>query len=112
MDWMDHVPRGVPLQWLLGHENPSVRALALTELLDRDAEDKDVVEARQMIADAPYTTRILADQQPQGYWGRPEHFFRKHNHTRFICWKFRHFIYPLISRIAAVFFRQQSPTNN
>ena len=58
MDWMEHVPQA-PLEWLLERENPSVRALALTELLDRDAEDEAVVEARQGIADAPYAAHIL-----------------------------------------------------
>ena len=62
-------------------ENPSVRAAALTELLDRDAEDETVVEARQMIADAPYTAQILAGQHPEGYWGRPERYFGKHTGT-------------------------------
>lgn len=80
VDWMEHTPQ-VPLDWLLEFENPSVRALALTELLDRDPEDKEVVEARQKIADAPYTTQILANQHPEGYWGAPESYFRKHTGT-------------------------------
>jgi hypothetical protein len=80
MDWMEHVPQ-VPLDWLLECENPSVRALTLTELLDRDAEDEEVVQARQGIADAPYTALILAGQHPEGYWGKPERYFRKHTGT-------------------------------
>jgi hypothetical protein len=69
------------LEWLLEHENPSVRYLALTELLDRDKEDGEVVDARQMIADAPYTTQLLEGQTPEGYWGKPERYFRKHTGT-------------------------------
>ena len=80
MEWMEHIPR-VPLAWLLERENPSVRALALTELLDRDAEDEAVVEARQMIADAPYTAHILEGQHAEGYWGTPERYFAKHPGT-------------------------------
>ena len=80
MDWMEHVAQ-VPLQWLLEPENPSVRARALTELLDRDAGDEAVVEARQAIADAPYTAQILAGQHPDGHWGAPEGYFRKHTGT-------------------------------
>ena len=57
MNWMEHVPQ-VPLDWLLERESPSVRALTLTALLDRDAEDEEVVQARQGIADAPYTALI------------------------------------------------------
>ena len=81
MDWMKHMPKTPPISWLLEPENPSVRALALTELMGRDAEDADVLEARQMIANAEYTARILADQHPAGYWGKPEAYFRKHTGT-------------------------------
>jgi len=80
MDWMDHVPQ-VPLSWLLERENPSVRTFTLTELLDRDAKDEEVVEARQMIADASYTAHILANQHPEGYWGTREGYFAKHTGT-------------------------------
>ena len=80
MDWMEHIPQ-VPLAWLLERENPSVRAFTLTELLDRDAEDEEVAEARQMIADAPYTAHILAGQHPEGYWDKRERYFGKHTGT-------------------------------
>jgi hypothetical protein len=80
MDWMRHIPQ-VPLDWLLERENPSVRALALTALLDRDAEDEEVVQAREMIAHAPYTAQILAGQHAEGYWGAPERYFKKHTGT-------------------------------
>jgi hypothetical protein len=80
MDWTEQVPR-VPLAWLLERENPSVRALALTELLDRDAEDEEVVEARQGIAKAVYAAQILAGQHPDGHWGMPERYFLKHTGT-------------------------------
>jgi hypothetical protein len=66
---------------LLERDNPSVRALALTELLDRDPEDDQVVEARQGIVEAPDITQILAGQHPDGYWGRPERYFQKHTGT-------------------------------
>jgi hypothetical protein len=78
MDWMAHVPQ-VPLTWLLERENPSVRTFTLTELLDRDAEDEEVVEARQMVTDASYTAHILANQHPEGYWGTGEDHFSKHD---------------------------------
>lgn len=81
MNWRAQLKYSPPLPWLLESENPSVRALALTELLDREAEDAEVVEAQQRIADAPYTAQILADQRPEGYWDQPEHFFEKHTGT-------------------------------
>jgi hypothetical protein len=76
MYWMAHIPQ-VPFVWLLERENPSVRALTLTELLDRDAQNEEVAEARQMIADAAYTKHILARQRPEGY----ERYFAKHTGT-------------------------------
>ena len=80
MDWTEHVPQ-VPLGWLLERENPSVRARALTELLGHAPEGKEVVEARQMIAGAPDTAQILEGQHPDGHWGQPERYFRKHTGT-------------------------------
>jgi hypothetical protein len=81
MNWMNHILHQVPLPWLLDRENPSVRAFALTELLDRDAENVEVAEAQQMIAGAPYTAYILADQHPEGYWDARERYFAKHTGT-------------------------------
>jgi len=80
MDWTERVAP-LPWKWLLERENPSVRAVALTELLDLDAEDEEVIEAKQRIADASYTAQILAGQHPEGYWGRPERYFSKHTGT-------------------------------
>ena len=80
MDWTEQVPR-VPIDWLLERENPSVRALALTELLDRDANDAEAVEARQRIAGARYTAQLLEGQYPDGHWGKPERYFSKHTGT-------------------------------
>jgi hypothetical protein len=71
----------MPLEWLLQPDNPAVRALALTELLDRDADGPEVVEARQAIADAPDTAQLLDGQHTAGYWGKPERYFRKHTGT-------------------------------
>jgi hypothetical protein len=89
MDWMGHAtsqriqsPEGQStLDWLLERENPSVRALVLTELLGRDAEDEEVVEARHMIAEAPYIAQILEGQHPDGHWGKPEAYFQRHTGT-------------------------------
>ena len=81
MEWMVYLPKQPPLSWLLELENPSARALTLTELLDRDADDTEVVESRHMIADAASTARILAGQHPDGYWGKPEHYYQRFTGT-------------------------------
>ncbi|MBN1579928.1 MAG: hypothetical protein JXA89_04445 [Anaerolineae bacterium] len=81
MGWTKHVPKQIPLDWLLELDNPSVRALALIELLDRDAEDAEVVEARKQVADAPYIARILKGQHAKGYWSMPERYFHRHTGT-------------------------------
>jgi hypothetical protein len=60
-----------PLPWLLEPGNPSVRYLALTGLLDRAADDPEVVAARQAILDFQPVRAILDAQWPEGYWMRP-----------------------------------------
>ena len=80
MSWMDHVQKP-PLDWLLEPEDPSVRAFTLTELLDRDRLDADVVKSQQMIVDSPTAARLLAGQHPDGHWGAPEHYFGAYTGT-------------------------------
>ena len=60
-----------PLPWLLEPENPSARYLALTGLLDRAADDADVVAARSAIPGWGPARAILNAQWPEGYWMRP-----------------------------------------
>jgi hypothetical protein len=79
-DWTDQVHQ-VLLAWLLEPENPSVRVLTLTELLDRDPEDQEVLQARQMIAECAEVESLLADQHPDGYWSKPERYFERHTGT-------------------------------
>lgn len=56
------------IDWLLERENPSIRYRTLTELLDRPADDADVVEAKAQIPTSPAVTRILDKMHPDGYW--------------------------------------------
>ncbi len=58
------------LPWLLESENPSARALALTELLDRPATDPEVMAARAEIPGWGLARAILDAQWPAGYWMR------------------------------------------
>lgn len=64
---------GDPLPWLLEQDadNPGVRYFALTELLDKQADDPEVVEARQAVMSTGPVPAILAAQDPEGFWLKP-----------------------------------------
>jgi hypothetical protein len=61
------------LDWLLEEDvhNPGVRYFALTELLDRAADDPEVVAARRAAMEYGPVPAILAAQDPAGYWEKP-----------------------------------------
>lgn len=63
------------IDWLLEHENPSVRYFALTSLLGADASERQAVQARQAIMASGPVDRILAFQNDDGYWGEPYSFY-------------------------------------
>lgn len=63
------------IEWLLGDDNPSVRYYTLVDLLDRGADELEVVDARKQIMETGIVPAILSSQQPGGYWGRPEDFY-------------------------------------
>jgi hypothetical protein len=71
-DWR-RVLNDDPLPWLLEPDpaNPGVRYFALTELLDRPADDPEVVEARHAVMSSGPVPAILAAQYPAGYWVKP-----------------------------------------
>ena len=72
MTWQTQV-RGNPLSWLLNSPEPGVRYLALRDLMDRDADDPDLAEARHAAhANGPIAA-ILAHMEPGGYWVKPGH---------------------------------------
>jgi len=60
-----------PVDWLLEWSNPSVRHLALRDLLDKGEDDPQVRAAKRAIPDSPAVARILARQNPLGYWEEP-----------------------------------------
>jgi hypothetical protein len=82
MLWRTHV-RGDPLSWLceLDPANPAVRYFALRELLDRPADDPEVLEARAAIMTDGPVPAILAAQQPAGYWQQPGGGYGKYRGT-------------------------------
>jgi hypothetical protein len=63
--------RADPVPWLLEPEAPAVRHLTLRQLLDRPADDPDVVEAREAAMDAAPIAAILTAQHAEGYWEKP-----------------------------------------
>jgi len=67
MDWRTHL-NDDPLPWLLESDNPSVRYFALTDLLDRPADDPDVVAAKAAINTSRPVKNILDAMYPAGYW--------------------------------------------
>lgn len=64
------------LDWLLEEDDPSVRYLALRDLLGKGDNDAEVREARRTIMEVGVVPKILAKQEPGGHWGRPEHFYQ------------------------------------
>jgi hypothetical protein len=63
-------------EWLLEIDNPSVRYLTLTSLLDKPDDDKKVTEAKKAIMAYGVVPEILALQNEDGSWGLPEMFYR------------------------------------
>ena len=59
------------LEWLLEKDNPSVRYFALKHLLDRSDDDADVQSTRRAIMRSEPIRKILAAQEPEGYWAKP-----------------------------------------
>lgn len=64
------------LRWLLEEDQPSVRYLALTELLDRSESDAEVSEARRSIPLRGWAAQILAKQAPGGWWVGKESLYK------------------------------------
>jgi hypothetical protein len=69
-DWRAQL-HGDPLPWLLDEANAAVRHLALRDLLDRPADDPEVVDARTAATRTDPITSILAAQDPAGWWAKP-----------------------------------------
>src|SRR5437667_12676632 len=56
------------LDWLLEEDQPSVRYLTLTQLLERPLDDPEVVAAKDLITRKGGAQEIFAKQVPAG-WG-------------------------------------------
>ncbi len=53
--------------WLFEEEQPAIRYLALTQLLDRPQTDPEVKSARKAIPIRGWAAEILARQEPEGW---------------------------------------------
>jgi hypothetical protein len=60
-----------PLPWLLEPATPAVRHMALRDLLDRPADDPEVVAALRAAMRIDPIASILSAQSPDGYWEKP-----------------------------------------
>jgi hypothetical protein len=58
-------------EWLTTSADPSVRLRVYLELLDRDADDPEVAEARMLIGRMGWVASILDGQLADGQWGTP-----------------------------------------
>ncbi|MHB1908772.1 MAG: prenyltransferase/squalene oxidase repeat-containing protein [Nitrososphaerales archaeon] len=56
------------INWLLEEDQPSIRYLALTELLGKPEKDSDVRSAKRNITKVGFAKDILDKQLPSGFW--------------------------------------------
>lgn len=64
------------LQWLLEEDQPAIRYLAFTRLLDKPEHDPEVKEARKAIATRGWAAQIVNNQDPAGWWAREDSLYR------------------------------------
>lgn len=74
VDWKSRL-KADPTEWLLEPENPSVRFMTLTRLLDEPESSRKVTAARRAIMRDGAVPRILAAQK-DGDWNEPGKFYR------------------------------------
>jgi hypothetical protein len=70
MTWQDQL-KSNSLHWLLAPDDPDVRYLALRDLLDRPADDPELVAARREGHDRGPIATILDAMAPEGHWVEP-----------------------------------------
>jgi hypothetical protein len=64
------------LDWLLEEDEPSMRYLALTKLLEKPESDPEVQETKRMIGKKGWAADILSKQMPGGWWIEEESLYR------------------------------------
>jgi len=69
------VARHKVLDWLLEPTQPSIRYLALTQLLGKSQTDSDVREAKTRVPSAGWAAEVLARRDPGGWWAREKSLY-------------------------------------
>jgi len=67
--------RADPTDWLLEQDNPSVRYLTLTKLMELPENDSQVTKAKSEIMTVGTVPSILSRQNNDGYWETSEAFY-------------------------------------
>ena len=63
------------IDWLLEESNPAIRYFTLTEILDKNESDGDVLEAKKKIPSVGWAKEILQSQKEDTYWESPENCY-------------------------------------
>jgi hypothetical protein len=69
MSWIDNTSEKT-LAWLLEVDTPGVRFLTLRDLLDRPADDADLLAAEEQAYRYGTISEILSAMEPEGYWSQ------------------------------------------
>ena len=56
------------LGWMLEKENPPVRYRTLTDLLEKPADDPDLIDAKARLPESEAVVNIFERMHPEGYW--------------------------------------------
>jgi hypothetical protein len=64
------------IDWLLEANEPSMRYLALTQLMGRGNRDEEVMEAKASIGRVGWAASLLSRQDRRGWWASPESLYR------------------------------------
>lgn len=67
MSWQEQL-NGDSLSWLLEHDEPGVRYLAMRDLLELPADDVDVIAAQELAHNEGPISIILDEMDDSGYW--------------------------------------------
>jgi hypothetical protein len=70
MSWQNQL-KGDSINWLLEHENPGVRYLAMRDLMDVPEDDREMITARNAAHTQGPIADILKKMQPEGWWEKP-----------------------------------------
>ena len=76
LNWKSYL-NSETLDWLLEHDNPSIRYFTLIDLLDQDLNDSKVKEAKLKIMSEGIVSKMLINLKESGYWETREDFYIK-----------------------------------